>query len=55
MKPEKLIICGWGPYKEETVVDFTKLNTSLFLITGQKSMIFLEHQLMKKIRIIMMK
>ena len=35
MKPEKLIICGWGPYKEETVVDFTKLNTSLFLITGQ--------------------
>lgn len=35
MKPEKLIICGWGPYKEETVIDFTKLNTSLFLITGQ--------------------
>lgn len=35
MKPEKLIICGWGPYKEEAVIDFTKLNTSLFLITGQ--------------------
>lgn len=35
MKPEKLIICGWGPYKEETVIDFTKFNTALFLITGQ--------------------
>lgn len=36
MKPEKLIICGWGPYKEETVIDFEKLNTSgLFLVTGQ--------------------
>lgn len=35
MKPQKLILCGWGPYKDETVVDFTKLNTELFLITGQ--------------------
>ena len=36
MKPEKLIICGWGPYKEETIIDFEKLNTSgLFLVTGQ--------------------
>lgn len=36
MKPEKLILCGWGPYKEETIVDFHKLNnTGLFLITGQ--------------------
>ena len=36
MKPEKLIICGWGPYKEEAVIDFTKFNTAnLFLITGQ--------------------
>lgn len=36
MKPEKLIICGWGPYKEKTVIDFNQLNTSgLFLITGQ--------------------
>ena len=36
MKPEKLIICGWGPYKEETVIDFEKMNTSgLFLVTGQ--------------------
>ena len=34
MKPQKLILCGWGPYKEETVIDFTKLNTDLFLITG---------------------
>ena len=36
MKPEKLIICGWGPYKEENVIDFSKLNMSgLFLVTGQ--------------------
>lgn len=36
MKPEKLIICGWGPYKEETVIDFEKMNSSgLFLVTGQ--------------------
>ena len=36
MKPEKLILCGWGPYKEETVIDFEKLNGSgLFLVTGQ--------------------
>lgn len=36
MKPEKLVICGWGPYKEETIIDFEKLNTSgLFLVTGQ--------------------
>ncbi len=34
MKPQKLILCGWGPYKDETVIDFTKLNTELFLITG---------------------
>ena len=36
MKPEKLILCGWGPYKDQTVVDFDKLNNSgLFLVTGQ--------------------
>lgn len=36
MKPEKLIICGWGPYKDETIIDFEKLNMSgLFLVTGQ--------------------
>ncbi len=36
MKPEKLIICGWGPYKEEAVIDFTDFKSSrLFLITGQ--------------------
>lgn len=34
MKPQRLILCGWGPYKDETVIDFTKLNTELFLITG---------------------
>lgn len=35
MKPQKLILCGWGPYKDETVIDFAKLNTELFLISGQ--------------------
>ena len=35
MKPQKLILSGWGPYKDETVIDFSKLNTELFLITGQ--------------------
>ena len=35
MKPQKLILCGWGPYKDETVIDFSKLNRGLFLITGQ--------------------
>ena len=35
MKPQKLILCGWGPYKDETVIDFSKLNTELFLISGQ--------------------
>ncbi len=36
MRPEKLIICGWGPYKEETIIDFSKFkNKNLFLITGQ--------------------
>lgn len=35
MKPEKLIICGWGPYREKTSIDFTKMNSAgLFLITG---------------------
>lgn len=35
MKPKKLIVCGWGPYKEETVIDFTKFHRAIFLITGQ--------------------
>ncbi|MDD6202283.1 MAG: SMC family ATPase [Lachnospiraceae bacterium] len=36
MKPEKLIICGWGPYKEETKIDFEGFaERKLFLITGQ--------------------
>lgn len=36
MKPEKLVISGWGPYKDKAVIDFTKFHTAnLFLITGQ--------------------
>ncbi len=35
MKPQKLILCGWGPYREKQEIDFTKLqNRGLFLITG---------------------
>ncbi|MBQ9140592.1 MAG: SMC family ATPase [Lachnospiraceae bacterium] len=35
MKPQKLIICGWGPYKDRVEVDFEKFNgRGLFLITG---------------------
>ncbi len=35
MKPQKLILCGWGPYKEKQEIDFTKLESrGLFLITG---------------------
>lgn len=35
MKPQKLTICGWGPYKELVEVDFDKFNgRGLFLITG---------------------
>ena len=36
MKPVLLTICGWGPYKDKTTIDFTKFqNHNLFLITGQ--------------------
>ena len=35
MKPQKLTICGWGPYKDKVEVDFDKFNgRGLFLITG---------------------
>ena len=36
MRPVTLTICGWGPYKDKTTIDFTKFHTrNLFLITGQ--------------------
>ena len=36
MKPMQLTICGWGPFKEETKIDFTAFEgKGLFLITGQ--------------------
>ncbi len=35
MKPVKLTICGWGPYKEKQEIDFEGLmERGLFLITG---------------------
>lgn len=35
MKPTKLILCGWGPYRDKQEIDFEKLdNRGLFLITG---------------------
>lgn len=33
MKPNKLIICGWGPYKDQVEVDFDAFH-GIFLITG---------------------
>ena len=35
MKPQRLILCGWGPYREKQEIDFEKLERrGLFLITG---------------------
>ena len=35
MKPEKLTICGWGPYREPAEIDFDRFGgQGLFLITG---------------------
>ena len=35
MKPVKLTLCGWGPYKEKQEIDFTGFSErGLFLITG---------------------
>jgi len=35
MKPKKLTICGWGPYKSKEEVDFTAFEEKgVFLITG---------------------
>lgn len=35
MKPKKLILCGWGPYRGKQEIDFTGLEKrGLFLITG---------------------
>jgi len=35
MKPIKLTLCGWGPYKDKQEIDFEKFNNrGLFLITG---------------------
>lgn len=35
MKPGKLVLCGWGPYKEKQEIDFSLLSDrGIFLITG---------------------
>lgn len=36
MKPLLLTLSGWGPYRDKTIIDFTRFSSSnLFLITGQ--------------------
>ncbi len=35
MKPIRLEICGWGPYKDKETVEFSRLGgQGLFLVTG---------------------
>ena len=35
MRPIRLTLCGWGPYREKVSVDFEQFGTQgLFLITG---------------------
>ena len=35
MRPLKLVMCAFGPYREKTEVDFEKLGrTGLYLIAG---------------------
>lgn len=35
MKPLKLVLCGWGPYRDSQTIDFTPVvNGGLFLVTG---------------------
>jgi len=35
MKPKKLVVCGWGPYKDKQEIDFEQLNErGLFLVSG---------------------
>ena len=38
MKPEKLILCGWGPYKDETEIDFEKLDQEVRYNVNEKSL-----------------
>ena len=35
MKPIRLELCAFGPFKDVTVVDFTKFHGQLFLLTGE--------------------
>ena len=34
MRPLKLVMTAFGPYANETVIDFQKLNNGVYLITG---------------------
>lgn len=34
MKPVKMILCGWGPYKGREEIPFERLSDGLFLVTG---------------------
>ena len=35
MKPQKLILSAFGPFAEETVIDFTRFKDGIFLISGE--------------------
>ena len=44
MRPLLLKMVAFGPYRNETIVDFTNFNSPIFIITGEtgagKTMIF---------------
>ena len=35
MRPQKLILSAFGPFAEETVIDFTRFKDGIFLISGE--------------------
>ena len=35
MRPQKLILSAFGPFAEETVINFTRFKDGIFLISGE--------------------
>lgn len=35
LRPQKLILSAFGPFAEETVIDFTRFKDGIFLISGE--------------------